>query len=87
MFAAAVPISGGGDEKQAKRIAKMPIWVFHNGKDNTIRPGQSRNMVEALRKAGGDPKYTEYPDMGHDAWVKAYRDAEMFKWLFSQKRE
>jgi predicted peptidase len=87
MFAAAVPICGGGDESQAEKIAKMPIWVFHGGKDKLVPPERSRKMVEALKKAGGDPKYTEYPDVGHDSWVKAYKDAEMFKWLFEQKKK
>jgi predicted peptidase len=86
-FAAAVPICGGGDEKQAEKIAKLPIWVFHGGKDGTVKPARSRNMIEALMKAGGMPKYSEYKDVGHDSWVPAYKDAEMFAWLFAQQRK
>jgi predicted peptidase len=85
-FAAAVPICGGGDEATASKIAKIPIWVFHGGKDNVVKPSRSRNMIEALKKAGGEPKYTEYPDEGHASWVPAYKDAEMMKWLFAQRR-
>jgi predicted peptidase len=44
-------------------------------------------MVDALKKAGGKPKYTDYPEVGHDSWVPAYKDAEMMGWLFAQKRE
>jgi predicted peptidase len=87
MFAAAVPICGGGDESQSEKIAKIPIWVFHGAKDKLVPPERSRKMVEAIKKAGGDPKYTEYPDVGHDSWVKAYKDADMFKWLFEQKKK
>jgi predicted peptidase len=86
-FAAAVPICGGADEKQAEKIAKLPIWVFHGAKDGAVKPSRSRNMVEALKKAGGAPKYTEYKDVGHDSWVPAYKDAEMMAWLFGQKKE
>jgi poly(3-hydroxybutyrate) depolymerase len=85
LFAAAVPVCGGGDEKLAEKIAKVPIWVFHGGKDETVMPARSRNMVEALKKAGGKPKYTEYPDIGHDSWVPAYKDTDMHAWLFAQK--
>jgi predicted peptidase len=42
-------------------------------------------MVEAIKKAGGDPKYTEYPNAGHDSWTATYKDPEMMKWLFEQK--
>jgi predicted peptidase len=86
-FAAAVPVCGGGDEKQAEKIAKVPIWAFHGAKDGAVKPARSRNMVEALKKAGGMPKYTEYKDVGHDSWVPAYKDAEMMGWLFGQKKE
>jgi predicted peptidase len=86
-FAAAVPICGGCDEKQAEKIAKVPIWAFHGAKDTAVKPARSKNMIEALKKAGGDPKYTEYENVGHDSWVRAYQDAEMFAWMFGQKRK
>jgi predicted peptidase len=47
----------------------------------------SRKMVKALRDAGGDPKYTEFPEVGHDSWDLAYRDAELIEWLFAQSRK
>ncbi|MGD0900402.1 MAG: PHB depolymerase family esterase [Thermoguttaceae bacterium] len=86
MFAAAVPVCGGGDETQAPRIAKLPIWVFHGDKDPAVKTVRSRNMVEAIRKAGGTPKYTEYPGVGHDSWTPASKEPELLPWLFSQKR-
>jgi predicted peptidase len=86
LFAAAVPICGGGDEATAEKIAKLPIWAFHGDKDGAVKVSRSRNMIEALKKAGGDPKYTEYKAVGHDSWTRTYADPEMMKWLFSQKR-
>jgi len=86
LFAAAVPICGGADEATAPKIAKLPIWAFHGEKDGAVKTVRSRNMIEALKKAGGEPKYTEYPGVGHDSWGPTYRDPEVFKWLFAQKR-
>lgn len=86
MFAAAVPICGGGDQTQARRIAKIPVWAFHGAKDNVVPVDRSRNMIQAIKAAGGKPKYTEYPDVNHFAWPPAFKDPEMLKWLFSQKR-
>ncbi|HZY89547.1 MAG TPA: prolyl oligopeptidase family serine peptidase [Gemmataceae bacterium] len=86
LFAAAAPVCGGGDESTAEKIAQLPIWVFHGDKDNAVPVARSRTMVEALKKAGGHPKYTEYPGVGHNSWDKAYADPELMKWLFAQKR-
>jgi len=87
LFAAAVPVCGGGDTKIAAKIAKIPIWVFHGGKDPVVRPERSREMIEALKKAGGEPKYTEYTDAGHDSWTATYADPKLHEWLFAQKKK
>jgi predicted peptidase len=86
LFAAAVPVCGGGDETQAAKIAHVPVWAFHGTLDDTVEVERSRNMIAALEKAGGRPRYTEYPDEGHFSWVPAYRAPEMMRWLFAQKR-
>jgi predicted peptidase len=86
LFAAAVPVCGGGDETSAASFAKVPQWIFHGDKDGVVKPERSRNMVEALKKAGGDPKYTEYPGVGHNAWDKAYADPALFEWLFARSK-
>lgn len=86
MFAAAAPVCGGADEATAGRIAHIPVWVFHGAKDGVVKTSRSRNMIQALQKAGARPKYTEYPDVGHAAWGPAYKDPELFRWLFAQKR-
>ena len=61
----------------------------HHGRvaDTVVKPERSRNMVDALKKAGAEPKYTEYEGVGHNSWDKAYADTEMWSWLFSQKKE
>lgn len=87
MFAAAVPICGGGDEKQAGLLSKLPIWVFHGDQDKAVKPERSRNMVEAIKKAGGKPLYTEYEGVGHNSWDRAYSDPKMMEWMFAQKLE
>ncbi len=83
-FAAALPICGGGDVKQAGRLVGVPIWTFHGGNDKLVLTQRSRDMVDALKKAGGSPKYSEYPGVGHDSWNKAFAEPELLKWLFSQ---
>lgn len=86
-FAAAVPICGGGEPDTAAKFARTPIWVFHGAKDQVEPVKSSRALVAALKQAGGSPKYTEYPNRGHNSWDPAYRDPKLFEWMFSQKRE
>jgi hypothetical protein len=45
-----------------------------------------RDMIAAIKKAGGEPKYTEYRGVGHDAWTLTYRDDKVLDGLFEQKR-
>ena len=48
--------------------------------------GSSREMVEAIKKAGGKPKYTEYEGVQHNSWIPAYDSPKTWEWLFAQKR-
>ncbi len=85
-WAAIAPVCGGGDPSQAGRIKDLPCWCFH-GADDPVVPAQlSRSMVEALQKAGGHPKYTEYPGVQHESWKPAYATDELYDWLLKQKR-
>ena len=86
-FAAAVPVCGGCDLSQAKKIAHIPIWTFHGAKDQVVKVERTREIVEALKAAGAQPKYTEYPEVGHDSWNGAYKHQAMYDWLFAQKRK
>ena len=85
-FAAVRPICGGGDEATAAKIKDLPIWCFHGDADTAVRVDRSRTMIEALRAAGGAPKYSELAGVGHDSWTPAYRDPDVLTWLFAQKK-
>lgn len=84
LFAAAVPICGGGNPSAAKAIAHMPIWVFHGGKDTVVPTQKSRDMVAALKKEDSTVIYTEYPGVGHGSWVPAWKEKDIIPWLFKQ---
>jgi predicted peptidase len=84
-FAALAPICGGGDPMTARRIAAIPIWVFHGAKDTAVSLERSEQMVEALKKKGGNVKFTVYPEAGHDCWTETYENPELYSWLLEQK--
>jgi predicted peptidase len=83
-WAAIVPICGGGDPSQARRIKHIPCWCFHGAADKTVKVEASRQMISALKAAGGSPKYTEYPGVDHNCWDKAYGTSELYDWLLKQ---
>jgi predicted peptidase len=85
-FAALAPICGGGDPEWAADIMHIPVWVFHGAKDGTVPLEKSREMVDALRAAGADPRFTVYPEAGHDSWTATYVDPAFYDWLLAQRR-
>lgn len=85
-LAAIAPICGGGEAFLAGRFAHLPVWVFHGALDRGVPLERSQVMVDALKKTGGHPKFTIYPDAGHDAWTETYDNPEFYTWLLEQKR-
>ena len=85
-FAAIAPICGRGDPVDAPKLARLPIWVFHGAKDPVVRIASENAMVEAIKAAGGNVKYTVHPNAAHDAWTETYNNPELYQWLLEQKR-
>ena len=87
LFAAMVPICGGGMYWNAGRMANMGVWAFHGSEDPSVFPEESRKMVDALNSKGGTARLTIYEGVGHNAWVPTFRNEEMWTWLFNHKRQ
>ncbi len=86
-WAAIVPICGAGDTKQAAKLKDLPCWCFHGDADTAVKVEGSRTMIQAIKDAGGMPKYTEYPGVGHNSWDRAYGTAELYEWMLKQTRK
>jgi len=86
LFAASVPLSGGGDPRTAEIIKDVPLWIFHSRTDNVVPFVLSQIMFDAVTAAEGDPMLTEMPFEGHGGWDAVYRDEnhELYPWLFRQ---
>ncbi len=68
----------------ARRIGKTPVWMSHGDADDAVPVEESRHMAAALKAAGADFKYTEYPGVGHNSWDKAYAEPDLVLWLLSK---
>lgn len=86
LFAAAVPVCGGGDTSKAAMMAKIPTWILHGSEDTAVDALYSLDMVNALTKAGAHPGFTMYPEVGHFSWLMAYSDKLVMAWLFRQRK-
>jgi predicted peptidase len=86
-FAAVAPICGGGDEARAAALKDLPLWAFHGTADNVVYPERTQRMIDAISAAGGKPKLTLLPGVGHNAWQPAYKiDSGLLDWMFAQRR-
>ena len=85
-LAAIAPVCGDGDEDRVERIRHLPVWAFHGEDDTAVPIALQRRTIAALREAGGQPRFTIYPGVGHDAWTPAYAEPGLFDWLLAQRR-
>jgi len=85
-FAAAVICCGSHTVDDVKPAARLPLWAFHGAADASVPVAESRTRIEALRKAGGQPFYTEYGGVDHNVWEWAFTEPALIGWLFGQRR-
>jgi predicted peptidase len=86
-FAAIIPVCGRGYSQDVYVLKNVPVWVFHGAKDDIVPVTDGQKMVEALKAAGGNVKFTIYPEAGHDAWTETYNNPEVYEWLLSHSLE
>ncbi|AOM79151.1 prolyl oligopeptidase family serine peptidase [Pedobacter steynii] len=86
LFAAVVPVCGGGDPSKVWIMRHTPTWVFHGAKDDVVPLRASQEMVDALRPYNPSVKFTVFPEAGHDSWTDTYNTDSLYTWMLSQKR-
>lgn len=87
MFAAIAPICGGSDIDawMAPKIKDVPTWAFHGALDRVVSIENSVNIVNNLKAAEGNVKFTVYPEAGHDSWTVTYDNPELYKWMLKHE--
>ena len=73
-------------EALARRLSRVPIWIFHGEEDNAVPVSQSRQAAAALSSVGAAVQFTELQGIGHNAWDAAYGSTKFSTWLFQQRR-
>ena len=84
-FAAIAPICGGGHPILAGRLKDVPVWAFHGARDEVVPLSASQSMVDAVKRAGGRPRFTVYPAAGHDSWTATYNNPRLYAWFLKHR--
>jgi len=86
-FAAVAPICGGGTPSMVNFVKDYPpIWVFHGNHDKIVPVESSTMMVEAMKNAGFNVKYTIYESGDHYIFKKVYADTSLFNWFLAHRK-
>ena len=88
MFAAIVPVAGGGEPEQADKLKDVPTWAFHGDADDVVRYEHSEKMIDAMQELGHkDARLTNLQGAGHGIADKVYRNSELYRWMLKYKNE
>ena len=92
-FAAAILVCPAGEPAGEKAIdlveglGHLPLWFFHGSDDPVVPIELTHRRLEVLRAVGGRPRFSEYPEVKHDAWTRAFSEPEIVEWLYAQSRQ
>ncbi|MCL6518779.1 MAG: prolyl oligopeptidase family serine peptidase [Armatimonadetes bacterium] len=86
LFAAIAPVCGYGEKSLADKVAMLPVWIFHGDADQVVPVEKAYEMEKWIKEAGGSPKLTIYPGVGHNSWDKAYREENLGAWFLEHEK-
>ncbi|MDH6356735.1 alpha/beta hydrolase-fold protein [Parabacteroides sp. PF5-9] len=84
-FATASPICGAVNVDRIGRYkGKTAIRIYHGAEDNVVDVKYSQEAYQALKKAGANVRYKEYPGVNHGSWTNAFAEPDYISWFFQQ---
>jgi predicted esterase len=87
LFAAAVPIGGGGNTALTPSYGpQVPLWFFQGAMDDTVPVDLTRELARKLEAEGAKVRYTELPGAGHNLQDAALAEPQLLPWLFRQRK-
>ena len=88
LFAAIVPICGGGMYWDAYQLRTTPVWAWHGVLDPVVKPEETIKMVAAINAHADCPRarLTMLENAEHNAWSPAFASRELMDWLLAQTK-
>lgn len=87
IFAAAIPICGTVNQSRLPAAKDVKFRLFHGDADDVVTVEGSRGAYKALKAAGADVEYIEFPGCNHGSWNPAFNYPDFMDWLFKQQKK
>lgn len=86
-IAACAAFCGGGNVKDASRLAKVPIWLAHGKKDAAVPFKESDTLFDAIQKYNSlSTVFSVFPDFGHSQLERLFHRDELYDFLLSNNK-
>ncbi len=68
-------------------LTNIPTWAFHGALDQTIPLSNAQSVINTLISCGGNPTFTVYQNLYHDAWTRTYNNPAIYDWLLTKRKQ
>mgnify|MGYP001206965508 FL=1 len=86
LFSAIIPVCGGLDTTNIRRLKDTPIWLFHGAEDKVVPVENSELIYDLLKPINPEIKITIYKGINHNSWEKTYSNQKIYDWMLKYKK-
>ena len=87
-ISACAAFCGGGNVKDAPRLAQVPIWLAHGKKDAAVPFNESDTVFKAIQKCDAlSTVFSVFPEFGHSQLERLFHRDELYDFLLSNKKK
>ena len=85
-FAACLPVAASASASSVPDGRQSSFWLLYNEQEYASEQARQTlaDMARAINERGGEFRSSSFPDKGHNAWDKAWREDAVWQWMFSK---
>jgi len=85
-FAASLPVSSFQSALMIPQKNPGNYWLLYNEDSYRSEEGKKSlvDLERTVKERGGDFRVATFPEVGHNAWDKAWREDGVWEWMFSK---
>jgi predicted peptidase len=74
------------DAALMKSIKDLPVWAIQGAEDTVFPVSKAQQLVAALKKVGGNVRFTVLEGHDHYVWTDTYSDPQFYDWLLQHQK-